>query len=106
MDSTKLKIMRTIKELLELMLDNKQCFGGGLCDWNIKLYTKSLINANEHTLLLEFIKRNRETSYLPLQDFWYKSKGLYYWKPGKITPRIHWIKYQIKQLNKLENGKA
>ena len=92
--------MRTIKELLELMLDNKQYFSNafGLCNWTNQLLYGNVINWEESDILLLFIKKNRVTPTLSIQDWWYKSKSLYYWKSEKLTPRIHWIKYQIKQL--------
>lgn len=95
---------RTIKELLQVMLDNQDLFYNGLCGWCISLCKRDFINYQEHHVLNKFIIKNRITNTLSIQDFWYKQnkKSSFYWKWDKITPRIHWIKYQIKQLEKQE----
>lgn len=100
--------MRTIKELLELMLENKDLFKSGLCMWIHTLCISNIISVSEAYLLSTFITKNRKTPILSVQDLWYRQEiknywGNYinfYWKECKITPRIHWIEYQIKQLNK------
>ena len=64
---------------------------------------KSYVNIFEKETLIKFIQNNRKTPILSIQDWWYKSNNRYYWEVNKITPRIHWIKYQIKRLNSLQN---
>ena len=43
--------MRTIKELLQVMLDNPQHFDSGLCYWIGNCYLSGLINGKEHSIL-------------------------------------------------------
>lgn len=95
--------MRTIKQLLELMLDNQQCFKAGLCSWTLNLYYYGIISSKECKRLYNFIDNNRKTPILSIQDIWYKRGRGYYWNPNKIKPRIDWIKYQINQCQNLTN---
>lgn len=95
--------MKTEKELLHLILDNKHLFIMGLCHCVYKLLEKDIIDDEEFYMLKAFIDDNRKTPILSISDWWYKRNDCYYWKKNKITPRINWIKYQIKRLNKLEN---
>lgn len=82
----KQKVMTTIKELLQLMLDNKNQFEYGLCRWAINLRQRSrLIDSNELDIIMEYINKNRPIDYeLP-----------HYWKTGEIAPRIEWLKEHI-----------
>lgn len=84
--------MRTIKELLQLMLDNQHLFDEELCIWAYYLYHYSYISTKEHRALKQYIHQN--TPVHVDTDYW--------WEAGDITPRIEWIKEQIK---KLENEK-
>lgn len=84
--------MRSIKELLQLMLDNQQRFDYGLCHWSDALYGNGIITGSEHTKLKRYIKNNRP--FLTRIVRWY---DMYWWKEGDITPRIKWIKKHIKK---------
>ena len=79
---------RSIKELLQLMLDNKQFFENGLCIWCINLSIYRLINIKESILLKEYIKSNPKKGFTNQQVYW--------WKRGVIKPRIEWIEEHIK----------
>jgi hypothetical protein len=88
---------RSIKELLQLMLDNQHCFNGGLCKWVIKLYYFKLITFTELLVLKEYIMLNRPSMFSSFEGFkWRFSRG-YYWKPDNIVPRIKWLLYHIKK---------
>ena len=95
--------MRTTEELLELMLQHKILFYDGMCNWVFRLYCEDIIDWKEMRILHNLIYHHRKTPFLSIQDWWYKNpkNSGYFWEFGKITPRIHWIKYQIKQLNNL-----
>jgi len=97
MDTTK---TRNIKELLQLMLDNKQLFKNGLCIWVDKLYGYDLIHKYELDSLSKYIKDNK-----PSINEWSISMLLYspgkfshyYWAVDKIYPRVQWLKKHIKK---------
>ncbi len=82
--------MRTIKELLQLMLDNKQMFYDGLCSWKNELHFRGLITSEELSLLYKYIANNK-----PFTLHRMFSSGSYYWKMKNIKPRIKWLKYHI-----------
>lgn len=90
--------MRSIKELLHLMLDNQQCFfeiknaPPGLCLWVNNMYHTSLITVEEFISLKSYIR-----NYPPFIYKIYRRHGRHYWKPGDIQPRIAWIKKHIKK---------
>lgn len=87
--------MRTIKELLELMLENKHLFRIGLCGWALDMYftkkSTEKISYDEYCELLEYIEKNKPITLdsLTLDTYW--------WKPGDINPRIKWIEKHIKK---------
>ena len=88
--------MRTIKELLQLMLDNKHLFQCGLCHWLTELFIYKLISRDERIFLLNYIKENKPeykwyNPYMLLNHY----KDSFYWIEGCITPRINWLKHHI-----------
>ena len=87
---------RTLSELLQVMLDNKSLFPLGLCHWNTKLHVANLITTAEYQYLDEYIENNRPKK---VSWWWKSSNRRYYWRPGKLYPRIKWIKHHIKRLN-------
>lgn len=84
--------MRSIKELLQLMLDNQESFDKGLCHWVKYMYIDGLISNKEFMLLSSYIDINPPFIY----KIYRRHRG-YYWKPGNIKPRIDWIKKHIKK---------
>lgn len=96
--------MRSIKELLELMLENKKLFERGLCRWSSNLLNDNIMSDDEYISLRQYINRNH-----PKNDFIDKvfrvcrKNDLYYWTAGLLYPRVRWIKEHIK---KLEDGTA
>lgn len=90
--------MRSIKELLELMLKHKDMFRTGLCFWAVRLYDRDIISMDEYNSLDEYIDNNRP-DYFSWTNFvkGYDKMGAYYFPSGKIKPRIYWIKKHIKK---------
>lgn len=89
--------MRTIKELLELMLENKNLFRIGLCRWASDLHYSSVkINETEHKVLLDYIREHRPSMFSSVDAFKYRNKN-FYWPAGEWGPRIKWIKKHIKK---------
>lgn len=90
--------MRTIKELLQLMLDNQDKFESGLCSWrqNLRWFDEAYLTNDENELLCNYIKQNRPSKWSSMQAFLH-SDDEYYWKYGDIKPRIKWIKEHIKK---------
>ncbi len=93
--------MRTIKELLQIMLDNPQHFDYGLCRWAVNLYCGELITSEEYWILRNYIKVNKPFIFSSFDVLNQRiSSNPYYWKVGKIEPRIEWLKKHINK-NKL-----
>lgn len=93
--------MRSIKELLELMLQHQNLFQEGLCSWALTLKIKDIITRQEYDTLHSYISHNRP-DYFSWTNFInsYGSKNCGYYFPwGKIKPRIYWIKTHIKRLS-------
>jgi len=82
--------MRTIKQLLQLMLDNKQMFQYGLCGLSWSILSNNLITREEYRLLTKYIHDNKPFT---LHDFFVNDN--FYWKRGNIKPRIKWLKHHI-----------
>jgi hypothetical protein len=89
--------MRNIHELLKIlehsMVTYFSAYNDGICLVIPKLWIEGLINEYEKNLLLEYVRGNKPTNL-------FRSKySLYYWKPGRFTPRMRWIKKHIKLTN-------
>ena len=92
-----MKTERTIKELLQLMLEHQELFVSGLCQWTYALEYRYLITSDEQMTLRYFINHNRPSKYSSIAA--YKNKNLnYYWESKIIKPRIKWIKKHIARL--------
>lgn len=83
---------RSIKQLLQLLLDNQQLFITGICHWRQRLYILDFITLCECDLLMKHLDSN-------LPPKMYGAVGEYSWPPFKIEPRIAWIETQIKLLS-------
>ena len=94
-----MKEERSIKELLEVMLENQELFNGGLCSWAWYMYREDKITFEEYRILDCYIRENRPSKFSSLEAWNYQNRG-YYWKYNNIKPRIKWIKKHIKKLSK------
>jgi hypothetical protein len=89
--------MRSIKELLQVMLQHKDLFEKGMCHWVGTLHQKDIITESEAETLSEYIRYNR-LNYFSWSNFIRGHEpGAYYFPKGKIKPRIYWIKRHIKK---------
>lgn len=88
--------MRSTKELLQLMLDNRSCFTGGLCAWVTVMWCSNIITIGEQQLLMDYIRRNRP-NWLSSTNAFKRRNSSYYWEPNVIEPRIKWLKKHIKR---------
>jgi hypothetical protein len=90
--------MRSIKELLELMLQHQELFKSGLCHWVGRLHCHGvyLISFDEYYVLKRYIKENRPSKYFSLVAYKHRNSD-FYWELGCIHPRIKWIKKHIKK---------
>jgi hypothetical protein len=86
---------KDIKTLLQLMLDNQECFSSGLCGWASMLPLSYV----DWTTLNKYIKKNRPSMFSSKQAFLH-CFDCYYWNEGDIEPRLKWIKKHIKKLSK------
>lgn len=82
------------------MLDNKDLFKSGLCQWTINLYLFDIITCDERIVLKNYIVSNRPPFYSNFTMFYHTIRRSdpayhYYWKEGDIKPRIEWIKKHI-----------
>jgi len=92
-----MKTEKTIKQLLQVLLDNQEYFRSGLCNWIHRLFDYNLLTHSESLILFEYINKNKPV-FTWYMLFHYNSS--YWWKRGKIKPRIKWINKQIvKELN-------
>jgi len=86
--------MRTTKELLQLTLDNIEHLRTGLC--GLIAYhlheNNNIISVDEWIMLDNYIESHR-----PRTKHYYTGSN-YYWKMGSKSPRINWLKKQIKTL--------
>jgi hypothetical protein len=87
--------MRSIKELLQVMLDNQDDFRIGLCIWANQLAIEELIVYDEWESLRIYIDNNRPNKWSSLNAFSYRNTPLY-WNSNNIKPRIKWIEKHIK----------
>jgi hypothetical protein len=83
--------LRSIKQLLQVMLDNQNLFDNGLCYWVTEVYHEGLISYEERAILLKHIQNNKP-SFSFIRIF---VTGGYFWKAGDIKPRIKWINKHI-----------
>lgn len=91
--------MRSVKELLQLMLQHKDLFETGLCYWAFELHSYGIITVKEFRSLDGYIKNN-PPNYFSWTNFVSDHKsGRYFFRSGKIKPRIYWIKTHIKRLS-------
>lgn len=86
--------MRKEKELLKLMLDNKDLFLTGLCGWVVSMTENKIITVEEAVYILNYILLR-----IPHSRNW---QQYYRWPEGQIEPRIAWINDQIKRLDQIE----
>jgi hypothetical protein len=88
--------MRSIKELLELMLDNVNMIGhsktksGGLCSAAYRLHLKYKLTIAEFNLCIDYFKKNKPQG---------TSSNHYYWPVSEKEPRKAWLLEQIKIIN-------
>ena len=87
--------MRTIRQLLKIMLDNQQYFETGLCRWANELRICRLINFEEQKNIEHYIDKFPTEQYTTLGS-------IYYWEPCLIEPRIEWLKKHIELLKQQE----
>jgi hypothetical protein len=87
---------RTIKELLELVLENIGMMRLGICSVVWDLYNDDVITLDEYNDLNDYIDDNRGSHY-------YRLERCYFWKPGLKRPRIAWLKKQIKLNTDINN---
>ena len=76
-----------VKKVLILLLDNQYLFSTGICDWVESLEKNNLITETELLWMDDYLKNNIPEPRLFIQGFW--------WKMGKIEPRIEWIQAQL-----------
>ena len=87
--------MRSIKELLELMLNNINKLKTGLCGLAAILQLDGIISSAEYVILYKYFKCNQPLYFINLVRK-NKTKHDYYWKIGNIPYRIKYLKKHIK----------
>lgn len=110
-EQTKSEPMRSISQLLKIVLEEleneKQKDESirewrGLCALSFKLSRDQKISKKEESFLDVYFIRHKPsaTSVGTLSTFWHYSHDGYFFTPGKITPRIHYVKWLIKKNEK------
>lgn len=96
---------RTLHELAEILLkpDNLEYFTSGLCHYILELNIRGKITKSEYCMLKRLIVNNKPfttqlTRLISNPDLLNPSSNNYYWRYGKVEPRIKWIKKHM--LNK------
>jgi len=84
--------MRTMKELLQLILGNEKLFETGLCRWAVILRLRGLITFEEYLRIINHIFLNKP-------DHVITALSTYWWDSGLKELRITWLKEQIKLLD-------
>lgn len=93
-------MIRSKKELGQILLNNQDLFNSGLCYWVKRLcYDRMLFTRNEKDYLIDLIA-SKKPIFIPLvNDIYNPDKkyydNAYYWKSGFIEPRIKWIKKHL-----------
>ncbi len=87
--------MRSIKNLLEVMLLNQNYFQFGLCSWASSLRCYGVITDEEYSILRHYIKYNRPNMFSSMKAF-KASNSPYYWPCGDKGVRVKWIEKHIK----------
>jgi len=87
--------MRSIKELLGLMLQHQELFRTGLCTWIFDMYfpnqpNSPILTTEERKLLSRYVDKNRPSKYSGMLAFLWRNR-VHYWPKGWIRPRIKWI---------------
>ncbi len=95
-----MKQERTIKELLQLMLEHQDLFVDGLCNWRNSLMYTDIISLEEYYVLKYYIKKNKPSMFSSWGVFKHRIgfSDIYYWTPYKIEPRIEWLNKHISKL--------
>lgn len=110
-EQTKSEPMRSISQLLKIVLEElehgKQVDESirewkGLCALLMKLVRDEKISRKEENFLYDYFYKHRPTatSVGTLSTFWHHRTASYFFTPGKITPRIHYVKWLIKKNEK------
>jgi len=86
--------MRTIKELLEVLLENTYRLETGLCELAWRLGDEGEFSIDEYCLLKNYIIENEPNT---LFNWFGLSRVGYFWKPGDRKPRIKWLKKHIEK---------
>lgn len=88
---------RSIKELLQLMLENKGLFVGGLCYFTRKLQMIGFITDLEYIKLNKWLELNLpERTYRFSQDMFFIPQ--YCFPHDEWQPRKEWLEQQIEKL--------
>lgn len=82
---------RTIRELLEVMLNNIDIMDNGLCTLAYTLLEDGVFTEDEFITIYGYIQRNK-----PVNLHTIMSLDGYYWEIGEKRPRIKWLKKHIK----------
>lgn len=87
-----------IKSILERMLENKDLFREGLCQWvrQVLLEYRFTVRLD---LLMWYINYNRPHQLSSVDAFIHRNNP-FFWTEGDIKPRIKWIEKHIQIINK------
>lgn len=91
--------MKSIKELLEMLLKNINSGKFRTCLCMSVFLLNNDVTKEELALLFDYINQNKPKSRfsIGIYNFLYYKDDSFYWKIGKVKPRIEWLKYHIKK---------
>lgn len=84
--------MRKTRELLEIMLENKHHFRMGLCGLASYLEGFGIFDRHERMIVTYYIGNHRPFNFQTIMG------NAFYWKRGKLNPRVKWLKKHINKL--------
>lgn len=84
--------MRTTKELLQILLNNKCYFENGLCVLAFNLWYNKIISKKEYLYIKEYLNSSNVITLRKLFG------SPYFWIKGEWKPREKWLKSKIKKL--------
>lgn len=95
--------MRTNKELLQLLLDNIDKLGTGLCALAQRLNDEDIMSYNDWDKVNFYIYKNKPFYYRLRRSLWLvislpeHMSYSFFWPIGQKEPRIKWLEQQIKR---------
>jgi hypothetical protein len=87
-----------VRRVLKVMLSRQGLFTQGLCAWVYEVYAHKDITYEDRKIMEKYIGLNRPSKWSSFSA-WVHEDSDFYWKCGKIKPRVKWVKCHIELIN-------